>query len=180
MHTQQIALGLINLIGGSLVLASYIYGISAHPDNRANAWGGVPSAIKPLYTVSMLLAAAGYFAFTYLILFRLDPDEVIIANTFNFQLFHVVYALILFPSAMWMPLTFSMLEHPRSSLWWAIRATLTIVGLASLGLLASLVLLKPIESTFLHWLAVAGSAAFCIQTALLDALVWPAFFPIKR
>jgi len=179
MHIQQIALGLINVVGGTLVLASYIHGVLAHPDTRADAWGGVPAGLKPFYFISMLLAAAGYFAFTYFILFRLDPDEVKIGNACSFQLFHAIYALILFPSTLWMPLTFAMLEHPSSALWWAIRVTLAVVGLASLALLAVLLILGPSDSTSLYWLAVAGSAAFCIQTAVLDMLVWPAYFPVK-
>jgi len=28
-----------------------------------------------------------------------------------------------------------------------------------------------------RWLAVLGSALFCVQTALLDAVVWPVYFP---
>jgi hypothetical protein len=35
------------------------------------------------------------------------------------------------------------------------------------------------DSTSLAYkLAVAGSLAFCLQTVVLDALVWPAFFPV--
>lgn len=179
MHIQQIALGLINVVGGILVLTSYVYIIKAYPDRRGDFWGDVPASLKPLYTVSMLLAAAGYFAFTSFILFRLDPDQVRTWNSFNFQLFHALYVLILVPSALWMPLTFAMLEHPRRRLWWSIRITLAIVGLASLGLLLALILLSDGESTIHYWLAIAGCAAFCVQTSLLDALVWPAFFPAK-
>ena len=125
----------------------------------------------------MLLAATGYFLFTYYILFQLDPADARIAETFDYNLFCVIYALILFPSALWMPLTFDMLKRPRWVLWWAIRVTLLVVGFASIWLLISLVLVAPVESEPLYWLAVAGSAAFCIQTALLDAIVWPLYFP---
>ena len=177
MHIQQIVLVCINVIGGIAVLVSYLHGFRTHPETKGDAWGHVPQSIKPLYTVSMLLAAAGYFLFTYYILFRLDPDEVRIADYFTFTLFPVLYALILVFSALWMPLTFAMLERPGRGLWVAIRLTLAIVGLASLGLLAALVGLQPGEPGVAYWLAIAGSAAFCLQTALLDALVWPVYFP---
>ena len=180
MHIQQIILAIINVVGGILVISSYVQGIKANPQNSGDAWGGVPKTIKPVYIASMLLAAAGYFAFTYFVLFELEPDKVEIADFFDFRIFHVIYALILIPSAIWMPLTFAMLGNPRRSLWWAIRITLAVVGLASLSLLAALVLSSPKDSTFVYWLSIAGIVAFCVQTALLDALIWPAYFPVKR
>jgi len=128
----------------------------------------------------MLTAAAGYFAFSYFIIFRLDPAEVAATNSFSYTMFILAYALILFPSAMWMPLTFAMLEKPSRLLWWAIRVTLFIVGIGSLGLLALLLILNHDEPTWLFWLAVAGAILFCIQTAVLDALVWPIYFPVKN
>ena len=107
MHSQQIALAVINVIGGILVVGSYVQGIRAHPDTRDDAWGHVPRRLMPVYKVSMLLAALGYFLFTYFVLFRLKPEEVELANSFTYGLFILLYALILFPSAIWMPLTFS-------------------------------------------------------------------------
>ena len=176
MHNQQVTLGLINVAGGIAVIGSYVYGLWTHPANRGAIWGGVPETIKPLYTVSMLLAALGYFAFSYLILFRLDPDQVQIGHHFGFKAFYVLYAVILAASALWMPLTFAMVSHPSTGLWVGIRLTLVIVGLGSLGLLAALLYLEPREPPLFYWLAVAGSALFCLQTAVLDALVWPAFY----
>jgi hypothetical protein len=39
------------------------------------------------------------------------------------------------------------------------------------------VAVRPSPPLLAHRLAVAGSLAFCFQTAILDAVVWPAFFP---
>lgn len=180
MHTEQIALAVINVIGGILVIASYVYGLVTQPDFREGLWGYLPERIKPFYTISMLLAAAGYFAFTYLILFVLEPDEVRIANTFDFKLFLVLYALILFPSALWMPLTFKVLKNPGIAMWRTIRITLAVVGIGSFGLLLTILDLRDSGSSYAYWLAVAGAAAFCVQTALLDALVWPRYFRDDR
>jgi hypothetical protein len=179
MHTQQLALGLVNLVGGVLVLGSYAHGLITHPANRDAIWGGVPEAIKPLYTANMLFAAAGYLAFTYFVMFRLNPDNVQLANLSGYKVFYIIYALILLPSALWMPLTYAALGHPGSSLYyWAIRITLAIVGLAALALLGVLLSLHSSESSPSYWLAIAGSVFFCIQTAVLDAIVWPAFFRV--
>ena len=166
----------INLLGGAAVLASYVVGLRTHPGSSAGLWGHVPQAILPLYGASMLLAAAGYFAYTTFLLFRVNPDEARIACRFRFGLFNVLYALILVPSALWMPLTLRMLEQPSAGLWLGICLVLAAVALGSLGLLGALLSLRPQQPRWAYWLAVAGSVTFSIQTVLLDAVVWTAFF----
>jgi hypothetical protein len=127
----------------------------------------------------MLLAAAGYLAFTYFVLFRLSPDNAQLADLAGYKVFYIVYALILVFSALWMPLTYAALGHPGSSIYyWAVRVILAIVGLASLALLGVLLYLHSSESSPTYWLAVAGAVFFCIQTALLDGTVWSIFFRV--
>ncbi|UCE84714.1 MAG: hypothetical protein JSU66_10140 [Deltaproteobacteria bacterium] len=178
MHRTRLWLLAINLVGGIAVLGSYASGLASHPGSAGAVWGGVPEGLRPLYTVSMLLAAAGYFAFSYLVFFRIDPDRDRLAGRFAYGAFPVIYALILVPSALWMPLTFAMLESPSLPLWIAIRVTLAVVGLASLGLLAAILSVKPRPAPVAHAVAIVGAAAFSFQTAVLDALVWPAYFPV--
>lgn len=178
MNSQQWILVAINVVGGILVLGSYVQGLMAHPENRNALWGSVPNSVQPLYTVSMILAALGYFAFTYFVLFRIDAAEVRVADRFGFWVFYVIYLLILLPSALWMPLTYAAIDRHSMGLYWAIRVVLAVVGLGSLALLAALLSLRTGGSSYAYWLAVAGSAAFCLQTAVLDALVWPTFFKV--
>jgi len=165
----------INLVGGLSVLASYAYCLIAYSAQAGDFWGGVPDGLRPLYTVNMGLAAVGYFAFTYFLLYRLKPG-MSDSGRFGLGTFNALYAMILLPSALWMPLTFAMLESPSDGVWWAIRLTLAAVGIGSLGLLAGLVVVRPRSPSLAHRLAVAGSVAFCCQTAILDAVVWPAYF----
>jgi hypothetical protein len=166
-------MALINVLGGIAVLGSYAYCISSYPAQVGDFWGGVPDGLRPVYTTNMFLAAAGYFAFSFFLWFRLEPGRHAL---FGRTTFNALYALILAPSALWMPLTFSMLEAPSDGLWWAIRLVLVAVGVGSLGLLAGLVAVRPSAPSWAHRLAVAGSLAFCFQTAVLDAVVWPAYF----
>jgi hypothetical protein len=178
-NCQKVALVIINVIGGIAVLGSYVLGIVNHPDTRDALWGEVPRAIMPLYTASMFTAAAGYLAFTWLILFRLEPGEVTIAGRFSYDLFLWLYALILVPSALWMPLTFLVIGQPSLAAWAGVRLVLSVTGLASLLLLAALVAVEPAVPAWAHRVAVAGAVAFCVQTAVLDALVWTAYFPYR-
>jgi hypothetical protein len=177
MHASHRSLLALNVLGGIAVLGSYAHGLLTHPGTASQVWGGVPAGLRPLYTVSMLLAAAGYFAFGFFVFFRLDPERTRIAGRFGFGALHALYASILVPSALWMPLTFAMLEAPSAALWAAIRVTLALVGLGSLGLVAALASAGPARAPGARALAVAGALAFSLQTAVLDALVWPAFFP---
>ena len=177
MHLQRKRLLWINGLGGSAVLASYVLGLGSNAELGAALWGGVPESIRPLYTANMLLAALGYFLFTPFILFRLPPDTTRIGSTFGFGVFGWLYALVLVPSALWLPLTAYLLAHPSAAAWWAVRTDLALVAVGSAGLLASLVAL-PAGAPRGRLLAVGGLLAFCLQTVVLDALVWPAYFPL--
>jgi hypothetical protein len=166
----------IILIGGVAVLGSYVGGIQARPDAGKILWGGVPDKIRPFYTVNMFLAAAGYFLFTFFILFRLDPIETKVTSRFGFGVFHGIYAAILIPSALWLPLTFFAVEQSSQALLWMVRIVLGVVGAASLGLFISLLKVKPSHPGWAYRLAIPGSIFFCIQTVILDAIIWGAFF----
>jgi hypothetical protein len=168
----------LNLIGGVAVLGSYVHGLASNPLTRGAVWGEVPEALRPFYTVNMLLAAAGYFAFSFFVFRRLDLARTRVAGGFGYGAFHVLYALILIPSALWLPLTFEMLESPSAGLWLAIRGVLALVGLGSLGLMLALASAGPHQAPGARRAALVGAAFFTFQTAVLDALVWPAYFPV--
>jgi hypothetical protein len=178
MHRDKRVMAWINVIGGVAVLGSYVHGIWTHPGTAGDVWGGVPEWLEPFYTVSMLTAAAGYLAFTYFLFFRADAEEARVADRFSLRLFNALYVMILLPSALWMPLTFAMLDDPHDGLWMLIRLVLAFVGIGSLAMIAALLAIAPRRPTVPYWLAVAGSVAFSVQTALLDAIVWPAYFPV--
>ncbi len=175
MATQQIILLIVNAIGGIAVIGSYIYGLNVQSGGASILWGGVPENIRPVYTISMILSALGYFAFLYYILFRLSPSEVTIANTFGFSLFFAIFILILLPSALWMPLTNLYVGAPSTGTWVIIRAILALVGIGSIALVWALLSLQAREGVA-YWLAVAGGGYFAIHTAILDAIVWAALF----
>jgi hypothetical protein len=176
MATQHIILFVINIIGGAAVVGSYIFGLNAQSGGANALWGGVPANIRPVYGVSMILAALGYFAFLYFIFFRLNPSEVRIAGIFNFSLFYAIFLVILIPSALWMPLTNVYVGNPSTSMWIWVRTVLALVGLASIALVWALLSLQTKVPGVSYWLAVAGSSYFAFHTAILDAVVWAALF----
>lgn len=177
MHPQKRTLAWVVLLGGTCVLVSYAYSWAVAPASLAGFWGGVPVGIRPAYSVAMLLAAAGFFAYSYFLLFCVDPASARIAGRFGYSLFPLLYLMILVPSALWTPLTLALLDQGSAHLWLSIRLVLYLVAAGSIGLLVALLVLQPRQSSWAYRLAVAGSVAFCFQTALLDAGVWTALFP---
>jgi len=166
---------LLNVIGGVLVVATYGWGAVAESTMMASLWGGVPEAIRPLYTANMLLSAAGYFFFAPYILLRVDSDRLDILGGFGYSLFSKFMMLVLLPSACWLPLTSMMLSQPSPGLWVAIRVVLALVAVGSLGLFFSLWTLRPPREPG-RVAALVGLVPFCLQTVVLDALVWPEYF----
>lgn len=168
MHPQRIAMLLLNIAGGVAVLGSYAHGLTTHGDAGAALWGGIPQDWRGPYSACMPVAAVGHLiTWTYLN-FRVDPQKVPLWP------FLVIYLAILIPSALWMPLTFRYLAHPDPALWLGLRAGLGLTGLAALAMIAALLRLR--GRGVHHWLSIIGSVGFAVQTTLLDALVWPAFF----
>jgi hypothetical protein len=177
MHPKKRSWIWLIVLCGTLVPVSYVHGLVTHPEARGELWGGVPEALQPLYTVCMLLAASGFFLFTGFILFRVDPKKDPGDGRPGFGIFPLLYALILIPSALWLPLTFAYMEHPSTWLWWVIRTDLFLVGLGALGLFPALLAFRSGKGGLFFILALLGLVFFSWQTAVLDALVWPHYFP---
>ena len=176
MRTEQIILLIINILGGAAVIGSYIFGLKGQTGGANVLWGNVPTNIRPVYTVSMILSALGYFAFLYYIFFRLNPTQISIAGVSGFTMFYVVFLGILITSAFWMPLTNIYVSNPGTGIWIGIRVVLAVVGLASIALFVALLTLQGKVLGTAYWLAVAGSGYFAFHTAILDAIVWAALF----
>jgi hypothetical protein len=176
MHPEQRSLAALNVVGGMLVLGSYLLAFGGSPALRSGLWGGVPDALRPLYTANMLLAAAGYFPFTFLLVFRTRPEGGLPFGI-PYRALHLLYGLVLLPSALCLPLAARLLEGPTVLLWAAVRIDLALGGLGATGLLLIVWALARERGDALGWAAFAGVVPFWLQTTVLDAIVWPAFYP---
>jgi hypothetical protein len=172
MGTQQIILLIINIMGGAAVMLSYVYGLKEQTGGANVLWGGVPQGIRPVYTVSMIISALGYFAFIFYILLRADPVD----SNFSYSLYWVIFIVILGASAFWMPLTNMYVNNGGTGLWIAIRGVLALVGLGSIALVWVLLGVHTNAHGTAWWLAVVGACYFAFHTAILDAIVWAALF----
>lgn len=166
----------INLIGGPAVLGSYAWGFLLRSNEMVALWGGVPESIRPLYTINMFLAAAGYLAFTGYVFARLGKHEGSAARGLGAGVIPLLYVGVLLPSALWLPLTFEMIAAPSAWMWILIRASLGLVGLSAIALLVTL-RASGMGTARGRLLALIAFLPFVFQTAVLDGLVWPAYFP---
>lgn len=178
MLVKKWPLILIILLGGIAVLGSYVLGVQVYPGKSELLWGGMPENLRPWITANMFLAAAGYLVYTYFILFRLDVAKTRVYHRYGFRTFYLLYAAILIPSALWMPLTLLAVQGISIAWVWLVRLDLVVVGLASLALLFALWKIEPRQPKQLHRLSVIGAIFFCVQTVLLDAVVWSVYFGI--
>jgi hypothetical protein len=165
-------MGLVILIGGPLVLLSYTLVLVASPEMRTGLWGGVPEHLRGLYTYSMFAAAAGFFPFTYSFLTTRNGDSLVADH----KRLTIAYALVLFPSAAWLPLVMVYLDNSTSIMWALVRLDLFAVAAGALMILGHAVSVARAVPSPLTWLGVLGAIAFAWQTVGLDALAWPATF----
>lgn len=154
-------------IGGVLTLGSYVWGVMGYPELRDGMWGGVPESVKPLYTINMFLAAFGFLLAMGLLLKY--ADETMLNRLF------LPYTLILIPSALWLPLTVWYLQSAAGGLWWAIRIDLFMVGIGAIMLWPAIGRLAAAHSN-MRIFGRFGLFFFILQTAVLDAILWPAWF----
>ena len=170
------SLALVIALGGAAVLYSYYAGMVGTSAVGNALWGGIPDAARPLYTINMFLAAAGFFLFSPYLVFRLAPESTSPDSSARLQRIRLFYLLVLIPSALWVPLTGNVIAHPSTSAWLAVRLDLFLVAIGTLGLFWEVLSSRPAEP----WgrrLALLGLIPFSMQTVVLDALVWPVYFP---
>ena len=93
----------INILGGISVLFSYAHGLITHVELRDYLWGGITEVIRPLYTINMFLATAGYFFFTSYVINKMFRSKNHQFKKIHFVIINILYAGIIIPSALWMP-----------------------------------------------------------------------------
>ena len=177
VNKQLILFYLINGFGGLCVLGSYAHGLITNPSVRSDLWGSIPDSLRPYYTIFMFLAAGGYFFFTGYILLYVSLDSVKLFGRYGFWAINILYAGIIFPSAIWIYLTIAMIENPTPFLWIFIRLVLFTVGFSSVALLTSFLTSNFDRSSWLYLASIISLIFFSIQTMLLDALIWPYYYP---
>ena len=176
MNWKQRRLLILILVGGVSVLGSYVPAFANNPELATALWGGVPDSLRVFYVPNMFLAAASFFPATYALGFATPVDEFRARSGLSFNTLLGAYAAILFPSALWLPLTALYINQPSTLLWWSIRLDLFLVAIGASLVLAMLFQIA-LRGPRWIWAAAVFFVFFWTQTALLDALIWPYHYP---
>ncbi len=172
-------------IMGPLVLVSYVVGIK-RAKQPEELWGGIDGRARIATIPFMFLAAAGFLAAAYVLLFGLGRAQLDAlhwpggaADGNGIERVFWAYLLYLVPSALWLESTLLHLNRPRA---WTpalvvIVLTLVTVGLVMLGLLAWPAYQSGVPGA--GWL-LAGVIAMGIQSTFNDNIIWVWKFPWLR
>lgn len=182
MEVTQNGLRLFIAIAGPLVLVSYVVGVMRADEPEA-LWGGIDGRLRTAIVPFMFVAAAGFLAAAYLVLWKWTPDQLAglhwpdgTADGGGTNRLLLAYALYLIPSALWLEST---LLHLRVGTGWTQTITIGVLTLVTVGLLLLGSLAVSAVQAGLPgapWL-VAAVVAMAIQSTLWDNIVWVAKFP---
>ena len=167
------ALTLVNLVGGTAVLTSYVWGVWQFDDPATALWGDAPAIVRSSALVTMLLAAAGYLWVVWgHLLWQSEFSATLFRGQNAAWLIVGVDAIILLFSAAWMPLTVAAIQRQSDLLRYLVFAVLWCVAGATMVLVWVIATLESTAPSWSHRLAVAGTLAFALQTIALDAIIW--------
>ena len=171
---------IINVVGGISVLGGYLVCLYVFPDQREALWGGVQNRWQSVFTVSMLMATAGYLLFSYGILFKSSPEEFSSRLLNNSHAISVLCMTFFISAAIWMPATIAYLKT-GNSIWWTISVTSLWITAISLLATTLIVIVYPlaIPSIVYRGLTIAGISYITFHCLVFDAIIWVARFDIS-
>lgn len=170
------------LTAGAMLLAAYVAGVLRAP-RPTDLWGGVTPAMQKAIVPLMFLAAAGFLAYFWVLLFRADP-EVLAQMRWPWgasdgngaaRVFAAVVVLII-PSMLWLEAT---LLHLRSPQPWTPALVVVVLALAAAGSLMLILLATSAVQDGVPdsgWM-LAGALALGVQTIINDFVIWTLRFP---
>tara|TARA_B100000767_G_scaffold147330_1_gene138789 strand:- start:2038 stop:2640 length:603 start_codon:yes stop_codon:yes gene_type:complete len=170
------------LIFGTLVLVSYLYGLSHASDEEA-LWGGIPWSQAQFIVPFMFLAAFGFLMYWWIILYQND-ESVMESLRWPWgesdggggARLLLAFALLVIPSALWLEATIFHIDNEYS--WTPILVVgvllLACVGNIMMGLLAYSAYVDEIPG---GRKMLIGSILLGIQVIIFDGIYWNLKFP---
>ncbi|MBT60106.1 MAG: hypothetical protein CMA63_00955 [Euryarchaeota archaeon] len=175
-------LRLFVLIFGTLVLVSYVYGVSHAPSAEA-LWGGIPWSQAKFIVPFMFLAAAGFLMYWWTILYQNDVSDLASlrwpwaeSDGGGGARLLLAFALLVIPSALWLEATIYHIEHEYS--W----TPFLVIGILLLACLGNVMMILLGYSAYTDGMSgggkmLLGSILLGIQCILFDGIYWNLKFP---
>ena len=166
----------VNTILGLLLLYSYYFLINKL-EKPQRLWGRIHEKYRPIYTVSMLIAALGYVFMLYFLGFKVKNNGKLMNEILCLQI------IIILASMLWMPLATKYIKNKNEDknknknkniiLKFAIILILFTVAIASLGNFFKVLSINfPQKDINVRFFSVIGAFYLFFHTFALDFLSW--------
>lgn len=165
---------IVNIVGGILVLGSYLVYISQFPQESSQLWGGVSKKIQRLIVPFMFLAAGGYLLTGWWFWQTIDPEFLGFAGNLGYTGIITLFGIFLGFSTAWIPTAIKAIQT-RSTRWKITTYGVLIVVSISCLIILFLICTATVEtskSPIGKNLAIIGWCFLCFQTVILDGLFW--------
>ena len=169
---------LINIIGGTLVLSSYMACIYMYPEYRESFWGGVQGNARRFFVLSMIPSALGYIAFFYCVLFKLESWIFDYKSLLGNSYINILCIIFLSTSSIWMP-ALVMYFKTDSIFWWLVVVGVLWVTALSLILMLFLVISIESQGSLHRIISICGLSYIIFHCSILDAIIWVSQLPVR-
>jgi hypothetical protein len=182
MEVSRQFLRIFIYIFGTLVLVSYMYGLS-HASDKEALWGGIPWSQAKFIVPFMFLAAFGFLMYWWVILYQSDASVIADlrwpwgeSDGHGGGRLLLAFAMLVIPSALWLEATIYHLDHDYS---WTPILVIGVLVLASIGnIMMGLLGYSAWQDDVSGGGAMlVGSILLGIQCILLDCIYWNLKFP---
>ena len=169
-------------IFGTLVLVSYVYGLS-HASDKDALWGGIPWSQAQFIVPFMFLAAFGFLMYWWIILYQNDEYALESlrwpwgeSDGGGGARLLLAFALLVIPSALWLEATIFHIENEYSWTPFLVIGVLILacVGNIMMGLLAYSAYVDEMPG---GRKMLIGSILLGIQCIVFDGIYWNLKFP---
>tara|TARA_X000000950_G_scaffold288558_1_gene405955 strand:+ start:2738 stop:3268 length:531 start_codon:yes stop_codon:yes gene_type:complete len=164
----------VNTIFGLLLVYSYYFSINKL-EKPQRLWGRIHEKYRPVYTVSMLLAALGYMLMMYFLVVKVKNNNELLREILVLQI------IVILASMLWMPLATKYIKNKNEDknknkniiLKFAIILILFTVAIASIGNFFKVLSINfPQKDINVRFFSVIGAFYLFFHTFALDFLSW--------
>ena len=168
----------INIIGGTLVLGSYVVCIYLYPEYRESFWGGIQGSTRKFFVFSMLPAAVVYLLFFYCAVFKRESCIFEYRCLLSHNNINILCIIFLSASSIWMP-ALVMYFKTDFIFWWVIVVGVLWITALSLVSMLFVVISSDTPLSFYKSVSICGLSYIIFHCLILDAVIWVAKLPVK-
>lgn len=167
---------IVNVVGGVLVLGGYVAGFTLFSEAKETMWGGINSSQRPIFQISMVLAAVGYLVFCYTAMFKFGDNWSNLSDI-DALIIIILCASFLGTAALWLPLGLWYQETGVKIVYGLMVLALWVTALSLLTVTVILAFRTMEISNTMRIVSCLGVGYITFHCLIFDAIIWVAKFP---